>query len=491
MESTNQNQTLIDNKYIIQEKIGFGGTANVYKVKEINTNKIYAAKILKNEPKYFDNEVKMLKLIKENSYMINLIDTGFGPIIKNGLSLKNKQYLILEYASKGVLFDYIYHPKRGFGEKYTKLIFKKILLGINECHKKGICHRDIKIDNILLDENFNPKIADFGFSTLIQGKDGTGILKTPLGTRSYEAPEILLKRNYNGVKVDIFSLGCVLFNLTTGKIGFEEATIRDEFYRLIMFKHYNQCWNKINNNIGVVSEEFKNLYINMICYDAKKRYEIDYILEKDPWFNEIRNLSKEEFENLEEEIKKDFSERENEIELKKGEEMNANPNYNDNDFGVNSRGVSDQEYFSLDLAIKSQKTGINMKDYIKIKGEIKPNKFMNSIMNLLKKKKKCDFDLSDKAYKFTVIFENEEEKKEEDIPKELEEELKLLLNFDEKKDDEEDDDDGVNKVESSIQVKLYKSLNNGYLVRFVKKSGSMEDYYKNLDVIKEVIRKVL
>ena len=144
MESTTQNQTLIDNKYIILEKIGHGGTANVYKVKEIKTNKIYAAKILKEESEYFDNEVKMLKLIKENSYMINLIDSGYGPIIKKEHPTENKQYLILEYASKGVLFDYIYLPKRGFGEKYTKLIFKKILLGINQCHKKGICHRDIK-----------------------------------------------------------------------------------------------------------------------------------------------------------------------------------------------------------------------------------------------------------------------------------------------------------------------------------------------------------
>ena len=494
MESSTQNKKILDNKYIIQEKMGYGATANVYKVIDKNTNNVYAAKVLKKESEHFENEIQILKLLHEkNPYMINLVDSGCGQVIKDGFPSEKKQYIILEYAPKGELFDYISCPKKGFGEKYAKIIFRNILKGINYCHKKGICHRDIKIDNILLDENFNPKICDFGFATLTQGKDGSGILRTPLGTIDYCAPEILLKRSYKGMKADVFSSGVILMNLVTGKKGFNEATKLDYFYRLIMTKHYNQYWDEISKVIGRVplTQEFKNLFINMICFDPNRRYEIDYILEKDPWLEEVRRLTKEELENLEEEIKNEFKDREKMIKKKRaGEKMEVNSD-SGSDSGCNTRSVGDLEYFSLDLKPKHRKTGINMKDFVKIDGEIKPNKFMNSVINLLKTKKNCDFDYSKKVFKFIVNFGDEEQKEEENIPKELEEELKAL-NLDEKNDNEnEEDDEEVTKVVSSIEVKLYESTDRGYIVRFVKKSGTMEEYYQNLDVIKEVIRNII
>ena len=85
------------------------------------------------------------------------------------------------------------------------MIFSKILRGVLSCHKEGICHRDIKLDNILLDENFNPKICDFGFGTF-----NTGKLNEFLGSPKYASPEILGGIPYDGFKSDIFSLGVLL-----------------------------------------------------------------------------------------------------------------------------------------------------------------------------------------------------------------------------------------------------------------------------------------
>ena len=83
--------------------------------------------------------------------------------------------------------------------------------GLENCHKNGICHRDLKIENILLDENFNIKIADFGWAAVLAGRDGEGWLNTKAGTDCYMAPEMHLGKWYNGAAIDIFEIAIVLF----------------------------------------------------------------------------------------------------------------------------------------------------------------------------------------------------------------------------------------------------------------------------------------
>lgn len=84
-------------------------------------------------------------------------------------------YLVLEYCSNGELFDIIACTGK-FDEKYTRTLFLQILQGIEAIHNSGISHRDLKPENILFDDNFNLKIADFGFSILLSGRDNTGKL---------------------------------------------------------------------------------------------------------------------------------------------------------------------------------------------------------------------------------------------------------------------------------------------------------------------------
>ena len=210
------NEQLIANKYIIKEKKGKGYSAEVYRVEDKETKKNFACKILIKDDSYFDKEKEILELLKKKkienivnleAYGNEIIDLGKGPL--------ERKYLILEYMEKGDLCQYMnIAPLK---EIHAKLFFKKILKAVQNLHKNKVYHRDLKTPNILLDNKFNPKLCDFGFSTIT--KSG---LRECLGSPQYAAPEIY-KLFYDGEKVDIFALGVILFNLVTGTYGFSRA----------------------------------------------------------------------------------------------------------------------------------------------------------------------------------------------------------------------------------------------------------------------------
>ena len=494
MESNiSEGNSTINGKYKILEKKGRGASATVFLTEEETTQKQYAVKVLKEITPTFQNEIAILKKISslKNPSIVNLIEYGEGPIKMASKPEMDKQYLVLEYASKGELFDYIYCSQKGLKEKYAKLIFQKILKGVKAIHDAGFCHRDLKMQNILVDEKFNPKICDFGFASDLQGKDGSGLLTDYLGTMNYAAPEIFLNRPYKGVKVDIFSLGVVLLNLATCKIGFIQATRKDKYYRNIMVKRYERYWDSVKNQIGEISPELKQLYIKMVCFNPDERPSIEDILNKEPWMREIKNLSEEEYKSLEEEVFEDFKEREIKV---KENNLNLESESNDDINLSGNRGIGEDDtiYFDLDINPKlCLRTGLNMNNYIKINGNLKPNNFLNKIANAINSKfeDKVSIDVNKEKLKFDVTFEfaDEEEEDENEKDKKLEEELdKLCL-----EEGNEECENEIERKQSVIQIKLFESMNGGYLLRFVKKGGEIEDYHKNLNSIIEIIKSLV
>jgi 5'-AMP-activated protein kinase catalytic alpha subunit len=208
-------------------------------------------------------------------------------------------YFVMDYAEKGDLYQYI-HQSNGFGEDLGRYIFKKILEGIDFCHRCNISHLDIKPANILLDDKFNPIINDFGLSTGIKLKGETEPQKLygQIGTREMKCPQMFEKdKAYYGVDADIFALGVLLFRIVVGDFPFVASN--DVSYNDIKNKKYDDFWTRFIN--ASLSKEFKDLFVLMVAYEPKERPKIKYILGKEPWMKKLIKEKPEEYEKLEKE----------------------------------------------------------------------------------------------------------------------------------------------------------------------------------------------
>ena len=107
----------------------------------------------------------------------------------------------------------------------------------------GVVHRDLKPENLLLSHDYQLKIADFGLSARREGENGTGIHYSTVGTRQYQAPEVLEHRSYKGDRVDIFSMGIILFTMVTGAMPYlKEASVEDPLYKLVVKNDPASYW---------------------------------------------------------------------------------------------------------------------------------------------------------------------------------------------------------------------------------------------------------
>ena len=144
-------------------------------------------------------------------------------------------------------------------------IFKQIVLAVEYCHSKGIAHRDLKLENILITENGEVKLIDFGFSVWVK----EGKIKIFSGTRTYMSPEIITKPEYEGPPTDVWALGVILYYLLCGKFPFESSN-DSELYSQIARTRYTIP--------EAVSLNVKNLLNAMIKVDPKKRVTARQIL---------------------------------------------------------------------------------------------------------------------------------------------------------------------------------------------------------------------
>jgi len=123
-----------------------------------------------------------------------------------------------------------------------------LLEGLKAVHDQGLAHRDLKCENILIDHNYDTKIADFGFAAPMAGKNADGYLRTKLGTETYMAPEIHLKKPYKGDLTDLFASAIILFTMVSQHPPFNAAKPSDPYYKCIGAGKVSTFWNAHSRN---------------------------------------------------------------------------------------------------------------------------------------------------------------------------------------------------------------------------------------------------
>ncbi|KAJ6809269.1 serine/threonine-protein kinase SAPK10 [Iris pallida] len=139
--------------------------------------------------------------------------------------------IVMEYASGGEVFERICNAGR-FSEDEARFFFQQLISGVSYCHSMQVCHRDLKLENTLLDGSTAPrlKICDFGYSksSILHSQP-----KSTVGTPAYIAPEILLKKEYDGKIADVWSCGVTLYVMLVGGYPFEDPEEPKDFTKTI------------------------------------------------------------------------------------------------------------------------------------------------------------------------------------------------------------------------------------------------------------------
>ena len=270
----------LENKYhfkIIKE-IGSGAFGSVYKIQDKNDNKIYALKKIvlnkkdKEDLDSIKNEAYLLKAIDDEN-VIKYIDSFF---------YDDSFYIITEFCSNLDLKSFINEHKKEnklINEQTIWTIILNLCNGIKKIHNNNMIHRDLKPGNIFISDNYKIKIGDFGISKIL---NETNYAQTCIGTLLYMAPEMINGDKYTN-KVDIWALGCIIYELCTLDYCFSDNIIPNIINKINSGKH------------GIIDTKYYSDRLqNLIDLSLKKNYrerasieDIIAILKK-PTLNEIK-----------------------------------------------------------------------------------------------------------------------------------------------------------------------------------------------------------
>ena len=264
--------TLIKN-YKICDVIGYGGFGKVYSATHLPTEITVAIKVI---PKSLLEDKKARANYEHEKLLLSKCNHPYIVKFFEAFSDENYEYLVQEYICGGTILEYINrHPT--VNEAIIKKFFVQIVIAVQYMHESlSIAHRDIKAENILLDENRNIRFVDFGLSTCF---DQSLITKTQCGTAVYAAPEMIANNGY-GTSIDIWSLGILLYTFFHRKFPFYDAN------ETVLFKKIVNDSPEINKTL---SPQLQDLIKQFLKKDPKERISLEEALQH-PWLSSLPML---------------------------------------------------------------------------------------------------------------------------------------------------------------------------------------------------------
>jgi serine/threonine protein kinase len=242
----------------------------LFAIKFSTKNNAYSQEVLST---IFDKESNLLTEL-EHPNIIKLYESiKDGVYQKAGIS-ENRSGLVFEYApyNLGEILEF-----GALSETIARTLFHQMISALSYLHSKNIIHRDIKPQNILFDSHYNIKIADFGtygnntgLSTKVTNDNRP---KTICGSDSFKSPELLMRKNYNGVMNDLFAAAVTLFILVSANAPFVSATPNNGFYKFIALNYLEKFWGSHEKKTKF-SVELKSLLNSMLAFDPTHRMTI-------------------------------------------------------------------------------------------------------------------------------------------------------------------------------------------------------------------------
>ncbi|CAL8083512.1 unnamed protein product [Calicophoron daubneyi] len=254
-------------KYTIMRTIGHGNFAQVKLAVHENTFSEVAIKI--NDKKTL-SEPCLIKLTREIRVLKTLTHPNIVRLYEV-IETERHVYIVTEYARNGEIFEYLNKNGR-MKEQEARPIFRQLLSAVEYCHQKHIVHRDLKTENLLLDDNNNLKLADFGFANTF---DDSCTLNTFCGSPPYAAPELLNGQTYHGPEVDVWSMGVILYMLVCNELPFDGYTLKELRARVMRGRYKIPFY---------LSHSLEALLKKMLIIKPEKRATIPALM-SDTWVN--------------------------------------------------------------------------------------------------------------------------------------------------------------------------------------------------------------
>lgn len=206
----------LDGRYLIESLLGVGGMANVYKGRDVRTGNAIAVKVLKEE--FLDNE-ELVRRFKNESKAISILDHPNIVKVYDVSVTDQLQYIVMEYIDGITLKEYL--KQRGGALTWKEVIHfaTQVLGALEHAHSKGIVHRDVKPQNIMLQADGSIKMMDFGIARFSRAQSQT-VSDKAIGSVHYISPE-QAKGDHTDGRTDIYSVGVMMYEMLSGHLPFD------------------------------------------------------------------------------------------------------------------------------------------------------------------------------------------------------------------------------------------------------------------------------
>lgn len=216
--------------YAIDEyELGSGGYGTVYRAKHTKNGEVVACKVVDVRKQKRESVLKEIRVMDQlrHQHVIAL---------KASVEVQFTIFVFMELAARGELFSRVV-DSGSLSEAEARPYVTQLLHAVHFVHEHGVAHRDLKLENVLLDANDMCKVCDFGLAHVYE-RDSSGCamhtkLKEVCGSKSYAAPEVLEGRGYDGFGADAWSCGICLFGMLAGFFPLDEATKNDWRYQRV------------------------------------------------------------------------------------------------------------------------------------------------------------------------------------------------------------------------------------------------------------------